>query len=120
VALVPRRIGRYSRSMADPADMDALAKRYIELWQEQLAKVSADPSVTEAWRFVFESAAKNMGWTPDAIAAYTAAAQASSTPGAATAASPFGHGGSDPTDVLRRLDALEQRLSSLEADQDGD
>ncbi len=59
--------------MADPADMDALAKRYIELWQEQLSRVSTDPSITEAWRSVFEAAAKNIGWTPDAVAAYTAA-----------------------------------------------
>lgn len=106
--------------MADPADMEALAKRYIELWQEQLAKASADPSVTEAWQAVFQAAAKNMGWTPDSIAAFTANAQTTAQTGAETVAPAPGDGGPDLADVLRRLDALEQRLSALEADQDGD
>ena len=106
--------------MADTADMDALAKRYIDLWQEQLARVSADPSVTEAWQSIFDAAAKTMGWTPDAVAAYTVATQNSPTPGTPAAAASSGDGGADITDVLRRLDALEQRIRALEADQRGD
>ena len=105
--------------MAEPADMDALAKRYIDLWQEQLARVSADPSVTEAWRSVFEAATKNMGWTPDAVSANTTA-QNSTPPGPPATAASSGNGGPDLADVLRRLNALEQRLSALEADQGSD
>jgi hypothetical protein len=110
--------------MTDTVDMDALAKRYIELWQDQMAQISADPSVTDAWRSVFENAAKNLGIAPDAFAAYTAAFagathgankdSGSAGPEAAAAAS--GDGGADLADVLRRLDALERRLTALEAD----
>ena len=108
------------RAMADPADMDALAKRYIELWQEQLSRVSTDPSITDAWRSVFEAAAKNMGWTPDVVAAYTTPSEHSAQAGSAAAAASSGDGGTDLTDVLRRLDALEQRLSALETDKGSD
>ena len=102
--------------MADPPDMDALAKRYIELWQEQLSRMATDPSTTDAWRAVFKAAAKNFGWTPDTVATFTTAAQ-TGTPASATSS---GDGGPDLTDVLRRLDALEQRISALETDQGSD
>lgn len=110
--------------MADSADMDALAKRYIELWQDQMAQVSADPSVTDAWRSVFENAAKNLGIAPDAFAAYTAAFsgaaqganQGNGSAGPEAAAAASGDGGADLADVLRRLDALERRLAALESD----
>lgn len=105
--------------------MDALAKRYIELWQDQMTQISADPSVTEAWQSVFETAAKNEGLTSDAFAAYTAAfsGAGASQPGAAAGSAPTapasGNGGSDLADVLRRLDALERRIADLEADRAG-
>ena len=104
--------------------MDALAKRYIDLWQEQLAQISTDPSVKDAWRGVFENTAKTLGMSPDAFAAYTAAFTGAAK-GAASAGSPpappaSGDGGADIADVLRRLDAMEQRLAALETDKAGD
>lgn len=105
--------------------MDALAKRYIALWQDQMTQISADPSVTEAWQSVFETAAKNEGLTSDAFAAYTAAfsGAGASQPGAAAGSAPTapasGNGGPDFADVLRRLDALERRIADLEADRAG-
>jgi len=116
-SLVPGVSERYSGVMADTEDMDALAKRYIALWQEQLAQVSGDPSVMEAWRPVFEGAAKSLGWTPDAVDAYAAALSGAV---GATASPPASHGGSaGHADVLRRLDALEQRFAALESDKPG-
>lgn len=111
-------------NMADSTDMDALAKRYIELWQDQMAQISVDPSVTDAWRSVFESAAKNLGIAPDAFAAYTAAfsgaahgaKQGNGSTGSKTPAALSGDRGADLADVLRRLDALERRLAALETD----
>lgn len=104
--------------------MEALAKRYIELWQEQLSQISTDPSVTEAWRGVFENTAKNLGMSPDAFAAYTAAFTGASKGAASARAAPAstapGDGGADLADVLRRLDSMEQRLAALEADKAGD
>ncbi|MEQ8509222.1 MAG: hypothetical protein RIF37_10580 [Rhodospirillaceae bacterium] len=115
--------------MADTEDMDALAKRYISLWQDQLAQVSGDPSVMEAWRPVFEGAAKSLGWTPDAVDTYAAALRGAvqnaaasatgATAGAKTSASSFDGGSAGYADVLRRLDALEQRVAALEPDKSG-
>ena len=42
--------------MLDSLVLDALTKRQIDFWQRQLAQISADSSITEVWRFVFESA----------------------------------------------------------------
>ena len=111
-------------NMADSVDMDALAKRYIELWQGQMAQISTDPSVTDAWRSVFENAAKNLGIAPDAFAAYTAAfsgaaqgaSQGAAAAGPEAAAAASSDGGADLADVLRRLDALERRVAALETD----
>jgi len=102
--------------------MDALAQRYIDLWQEQLAQISADPSITEAWRGVFETAAKNVGLSPEPFTAYTSAftGAAQGTSGATPAAAAHGDGGADVADVLRRLDAMEQRLAAFEANKAGD
>lgn len=102
--------------------MDALAKRYIDLWQEQLAQISADPSITEAWRGVFENAAKNVGLSPEAFTAYTAAftGAAKGASGATPAATAHDDGGADVADVLRRLDAMERRLTALESNKTGD
>jgi hypothetical protein len=99
--------------MKDSMDMDAIAKRYIELWQDQMAQISSDPSVADAWQTVFENTAKNLGWDPDAFTSNQPARAK------ATAASSR-DGGVDLTDVLRRLDAMERRLIALEADRDGD
>ncbi len=107
-------------NMADSVDMDALAKRYVELWQDQMAQISSDPSVTDAWRSVFENAAKNLGIAPDAFAAYTAAfsgvSQGAALAGSEAAAPASSDGRADLADVLRRLDALERRLAALETD----
>lgn len=103
--------------------MEALAKRYVDLWQEQLAQISADPSITEAWQGVFETTAKNVGLSPDAFTAYTAAftgAAQGAASGATPAAAAHGDGGADVADVLRRLDAMERRLAAFEANKTGD
>lgn len=121
----------YSLSMTDSVDMDALAQRYIDMWQDQLAQISTKPAAPEAWGSVLQNAGQSLGWTPDAIAAFAAAysvpaqdAAASQRPartsGATTPAPASGDGGDDPSALLRRLDALERRLAALETDREGD
>lgn len=146
----------YSHEMTDSADLDALAQRYIDMWQEQLAQISSDPAITEAWGSAFQNAAdslgqnlgqdlgQNIGITPDAIAAtaaaftaaFTAVGQgaaranqsadgpssgtANGTAGAQATASTPDDGGADPAALLRRLDALEQRIAALQTDQGRD
>jgi hypothetical protein len=34
--------------MTKPPDLEALARRYVELWQDQIAAAAADPELTEA------------------------------------------------------------------------
>lgn len=122
--------------MTDSGDMDALAQRYIDLWQEQVAQISTDPQIVDAWGSALQNAAQNLGWTPDAIAAYTAVlkgavagagatgssggdAPRDSTRAKTTSAASDG-GGDDPAALLRRIDALERKLAALEADRGGD
>src|SRR5688572_21234720 len=33
--------------MADPPDFDTLARRYVDLWQEQVAAMAADPELSD-------------------------------------------------------------------------
>jgi hypothetical protein len=33
--------------MSKPPDLEALARRYVELWQDQIAATAADPELTE-------------------------------------------------------------------------
>ena len=104
-----------------PVDLDALAQRYIELWQDQVARMSEDASVAALWRPFLENAGKTAGWTPETLAATFSAFQSQTARGAAratSAAAPSDDGGDDLADVLCRLDAIEQRLAALEADQD--
>src|SRR5271168_4750175 len=35
-------------AMTKPPDLEALARRYVELWQDQIAAAAADPELTEA------------------------------------------------------------------------
>src|ERR1700761_6776428 len=35
-------------AMTKPPDLEALARRYVELWQDQMAAAAADPELTEA------------------------------------------------------------------------
>src|SRR5215831_20247999 len=37
----------YSALMADPPDLSALAKRYVDLWQDQLIALAAHPELAE-------------------------------------------------------------------------
>jgi len=89
-----------------------LARRYLDLWQSQLAGFAADPALTEQIARLFASANAQM-------AAVLQAAQ-----GVPHAASPFGtasaaaspqHGADDLGELRKRVAALEARLAELEA-----
>src|SRR5579883_75831 len=38
----------YCAAMAEPPDLASLAKRYLDLWQEQLIAMAADPDLAES------------------------------------------------------------------------
>lgn len=109
-------------------DYDALARRYLDLWQQEMAKLAQDPQAGGAWATLFQGMMQNAaGAFSQAAAPFTAAMTAGSpharatttSTGPATATATPGDGGVDVADVLRRIDArlgaIEQRLTALEA-----
>ncbi len=45
----------YSRAMSDEANLDELARRYLELWQDQMSALAADPEFAEALSRLFNA-----------------------------------------------------------------
>ena len=99
----------------DAPDLEALAKRFLDLWQEQVAASVADPALAD-WLARFLAAPNQngptSGMTPDAAAfADVFAAMASRSPAAAAPCRP----GDDRVDQLAgRLAECEKRLAALE------
>ena len=44
--------------MSEPPDLETLARRYLDLWPDQLAATAADPETADLWRRWFSL----MGW----------------------------------------------------------
>ena len=63
----------------DPPDLIALAKRFVDLWQEQMTALAGDPELADSiGRFlaglpVWTGAHDRPGWRPDRTAAAAAA-----------------------------------------------
>jgi hypothetical protein len=131
----------YSASMATPPDLEDLARRYLDLWQEQLRAMSADPETLAsmgrmlsamggadapapvnpptnpmAWMSAFgvvPPGAATGGANPfDAVFA-TGREKPEAGPAPAAAASDGG--GDDLRQLERRLAALEERITALES-----
>jgi len=116
--------------MAEPPDLQNLAKQYLDLWQDQLGGVSKDPQTAEimaqtmelmnagAQAFATMAAAQSSGNTsdndqgdsdgnpppPDSFGA-----------GARPAGAPSGAADPDLAKLARRLERIEERLTALEA-----
>ena len=105
----------YSARMApendDSADFDRLARRYLDLWQSQLAGLSADQALTEQIARLFAAANTQVA---SAIKAAQGAHHAASTGTPSAAASP-GHGADDVGELRKRVAALEARIAELES-----
>lgn len=97
----------------DPPDLEALAARFLELWQDQLAAMALDPGNVEGFSRFYQLVADA------ALPAASGADHSNAAPGkeekdaadpppGATAAGPPSGG----TDV--RADELEKRLADLE------
>jgi hypothetical protein len=96
------------------ADFDRLARRYLDLWQSQLSGLAADQALTEQIARLFAAANAQVA---SAIQAAQAGAHAAppGPHGTATAAAPSGHGPDDLGELRKRVAALEERLTELEA-----
>jgi hypothetical protein len=112
-----------------PPNYEALAAKYLDLWQEKIAKLAKDPrqltDAAAAWSrtatSMMQSAASAMGvtaiGTPSTAEPHDAPdshIKTTATPGTKTTRPSYGDGGLDSADVLCRLDALEKRLAVLE------
>jgi hypothetical protein len=118
--------------MMKPPDIDALARRYLDLWQDQLSALAADKDVAELTAKTIE--VMNSGLTAMTSVAETTTqnlvpGEAGASPqhpskdhdntidstGAETAAATSGRPDNDLAEFSRRLAELEQRVAQLES-----
>lgn len=123
--------------MSEPTDLDALAKQYLDLWQDQLGGFAKDEKAAEIMAQTMEL--MNAGAATFAAMATAARGQENGEdhdnangnrsgdpqPGARSRSGPqdgppaaaAAHGGSEPNlaEFARRLERLEERLTTLEA-----
>ncbi|MBY0319937.1 MAG: hypothetical protein K2X72_14535 [Reyranella sp.] len=95
----------------DAGDFDKLARRYLDLWQSQLAGLASDQALTEQIARLFAAANAQVA---SALQAAQGATHASQTGSAAAAPSP-GNGADDVGELRKRLETLEARLAELES-----
>jgi hypothetical protein len=99
-------------------DFDELAKKYLDLWQQQIAGLARDPAkMTDAATAWSQMASSFLAASPNPFTAtpHDSASAAPSAHRPAPASAPPGAGGLDPLQLLRRLDDIERRLSALES-----
>jgi len=103
----------------DAGDFDRLARRYLDLWQSQLAGRSADPTLTDQIARLFAAANTQVAAALQAAQGAHHAVQPSSTQpsqtGTSAAAAASGHGADDVGDLRKRVEALEARIAELES-----
>jgi hypothetical protein len=110
---------RYTLDMAEPPDIADLAKRYLDLWQDQMMALAADPDFAEsvarllsAWTMPLSQAAVAFPFAmPPVGAAHEPGTKAA---GAAPAAAPSDERAVGVDELAHRVGALEERLAALE------
>src|SRR4030095_14611490 len=109
----------YSAGMTDSSAPDALARRYLDLWEEQMAAWASDAALADGLRLwlglvgLDRFGAGGGGGGRAGPGAPGARAARRSGPRAAAEAS--GERQEDLVELARQLPALEQRLAALEA-----
>ena len=111
--------------MSDTPDMENLARRFLDLWQDQLAAMASDPEAAESLNRLMALAgppgaafATAYGQNiPGESPAHDGRAQTDSAPapGATAAAPASGDGDGNLGELLRRLGDVEKRLAELES-----
>lgn len=112
--------------MTDAPDIEALARRYLDLWQDQMAAYAADPALVETmarsmammqagaagWLFNQMTAGSSNGRQDDQRGNRTGAGGAA---GAASAAAAPSEPDLDAGQLARRVALLERRVAELES-----
>jgi len=95
----------------DAGDFDKLARRYLDLWQSQLAGLASDQALTEQIARLFAAANTQVASALQAAQGAHHGSQA----GTSAAASASGHGADDVGELRKRVEALEARIAELES-----
>ena len=116
----------YLRVMAESADLDQLAERFVDLWQDQMGAMAGDPELSRLMRRML--GLWGLGSGPLAASPFAVApdpgpgsheagrnGDAAAPAGAAPARPAPGDAGAVLVELVRRLGALEERLARLEA-----
>ena len=115
--------------MSDTPDLENLARRFLDLWQDQLAAMASDPEAAESLnrlmalagpaRATFATAygQNRPGGPPahDGRAQTDSAPETAPAPGTEAAAPAPGDGDGNVDEFLRRLGDVEKRLAELES-----
>ncbi len=123
--------------MTEPGDLGELARRYLDLWEENLSRMADDREVAEvmaktielmnsstaAFASMAQSAVSDSAAPPkdgkepkdDAKKDYTPPAGSSGQSRTPTASAAHGNTDHDLDEFAHRLAALEQRISNLES-----
>ena len=119
---------------ADTPDIEDLARRYVDLWQDQMTALAGDPEFADSLQKMMAALGVAASGVPAAWSAWPAAfgclmaagrpdvergqksdaGKSAPAPGAAPAAAASDGGGSDLGVLAERLAALEQRVAALE------
>ena len=94
----------------DAGDFDKLARRYLDLWQSQLAGLASDQALTEQIARLFAAANSQIA----SALQVAQGAQHAATTGTPSAAPSSGNGVDDVGELRKRLAALEARIAELE------
>jgi hypothetical protein len=133
-ALVKQTTEEYAFAMSEaPPDFKTLARRYLDLWQEQVTAMANDPALAETLAqgvammaqmpaSILQAAAAGAASTVNQARAADAGSSvpsdspaAGNAPGAAPAAAASDGACVDADGLARRLAAVEERLAALEA-----
>ena len=120
----------YSRVMSESADLDRLAERFVDLWQDQMGAMAGDPELSRLMRRML--GLWGLGSGPLAASPFAVApdpgptshepsrnGDAAAPAGAAPARAAPGDAGAVLVELVRRLGPLEERLARLEAGSKG-
>ncbi|MCM0020362.1 MAG: hypothetical protein NBV67_10245 [Tagaea sp.] len=119
----------------EPPSLDELAKKYLDLWQDQMTALAADPETARlmgrslqlwasagpaGWQSIWQAAADGLKGHPGTVfdhAAFSAFFQQQPAAGQARGPAPAGpasgRGGDDVAELRRRLAELETRVAGL-------
>jgi ubiquinone biosynthesis protein UbiJ len=99
--------------MSEPPNLEALARRYLDLWQDQATALAGDAELARQiaqWLSMMQAGMVHGFQSPN-----TANPAPETSTGAASAAAASGGGQPGMDELARRLAALEKRLDRLEA-----